>query len=309
VKDAAAVFVHGLFSSSETWKPLITLLEASDEITASYDLIAFEYDSPKWRFNPTRRIPDFPLVARSLKTFLEMRCAEYRTVVLITHSQGGLVAQRYLTEMLDDGQGRELARISRVILLACPNNGAEFALLLRRSIGRFWSHPQERALRPYQDDVANTHRRVMTRVVNAATVSSDSCPIEFRVYAGESDNIVTPASARSTFPEYGALPGDHNSILKADSVKHLTYITLKTNLLQVVRDSPRIPRFVLKNSSPIVSDGDSLEDSRPPLVKITRSLNRLGSTTSSEMEIFDPSLADRYIRQNLTSREGADGDG
>jgi pimeloyl-ACP methyl ester carboxylesterase len=299
VRDAVAVFIHGLFSSSQTWDPLVKLLSGEEEITRSFDLKTFEYDSPKWRFNPTRRIPDFPLIARFLKTFLEDSCAEYQTVVLIAHSQGGLVVQRYLREMLDDGLGRDLARIPRIILLACPNNGAEFGLIFRRLVGWLWFHPQERSLRPYKDDVADTNRRIMNRVVHATMISSDSCPIDFRVYAGQSDNIVTPASAGGTFPKYGALRGDHNSILQANSTDHPTYLAIKANLLQVARGSNR-PRFARKSSPPALS-GDGTLDDATPLLKIK---SQFGAT-SSETEIFDQSLADQYIRQFLKPGEGA----
>jgi hypothetical protein len=83
VNDAAAVFVHGLFSSSETWEPLVHLLRETDEIVDNYDFIQFKYSSPKWNLNPSRRIPDFGLIAASLKTFMETDCETYRTIVFM----------------------------------------------------------------------------------------------------------------------------------------------------------------------------------------------------------------------------------
>jgi pimeloyl-ACP methyl ester carboxylesterase len=129
IKSAVAVFVHGLFSSAVTWDSLVSLLENDDEIKESYDLKRFQYSTPKWKIRPTRRIPDFDTVAGSLSTFLDVECAEYRNVVFVAHSQGGLLVQRFLSQMLADGRGRELARISRVVLLACPNNGSQFFYL------------------------------------------------------------------------------------------------------------------------------------------------------------------------------------
>ena len=309
MKNAAVVFVHGLFSSSRTWDPLIGLLESTNTVSEAYDLIPFEYESPKWNINPARRIPNFSLIATTLKTFLDTTCGDYRAIVLIAHSQGGLVVQRYLTQMLDDGRGRELARISRVILLACPNNGSEFAWILRRAVGWFWHHPQEHELRPYADSVADTHHRVINRIVYANSISSDSCPITFRVYAGQSDNIVTPASARSTFPEYGALPGDHNSILHANSMKHGTYAALKTNLLEVLRESSKsMPRLVSEPFLPSLSPEGDLEYRRPP-TRVTEIPIRSGSTALSETETFDQSPAGQFIQQSQPSGEEADVDG
>lgn len=307
MNDAAAVFVHGLFSSSETWEPLVQLLRETGEIADAYDLIPFEYSSPKWNFNPTRRIPDFGLIAASLKTFMETDCETYQTIVFIAHSQGGLIVQRYLKLMLDESRGKDLARISRIILLACPNNGSEFFRVLRKAIGTFWRHPQERQLRPYTDDVADTHWRVINRIVNAKSITSDSCPIEFHVYAGESDNIVTPASARSTFPNWGALPGDHNSILRPDSLNNRTYKTLKTNLLQVIRGSSQPASLpAAEHSIASLSPEGNLEY-RTPLMKATKTTTP--GSRSSETEISDPDLAKRYLHQDQPQGEGADLDG
>src|ERR1700722_9348002 len=142
----------------------------------SYDIKCFEYSSPKWNLKPTQRIPDFETVAGSLSTFLDVECAKYRNIVFIAHSQGGLVVQRFLSQMLADSRGRDLARISRVVLLACPNNGSEFLLALRRPFGVLWVHRQERQLRPFVDSVAEAQRRVMKDIIFATSISSGKCP-------------------------------------------------------------------------------------------------------------------------------------
>ena len=146
MKDAVAVLVHGLFSSAKAWESLQNRLNDDVDIKETFDVRAFEYSSPKLKIRPTRRIPDFGTIAGSLSTFLDVECAPYRNIVLVTHSQGGLIVQRYLDQMLSDGRGRELARIRRVVMLACPNSGSEFILVLRRTVGLLWLQPQERQL-------------------------------------------------------------------------------------------------------------------------------------------------------------------
>lgn len=140
--ESAAVLVHGLFSSPKTWSPLAALLEGDPEVSTKYEILRFAYESPPWNWYPMKRVPDFNTIADSLSTFLEVECASYRRIVLISHSQGGLIIQRFLARMINQGRGTELAKIRRIVLLACPNSGSEFLLVLRKS-ARFWRHPQE----------------------------------------------------------------------------------------------------------------------------------------------------------------------
>ena len=156
---AATVLVHGLFSSSRTWDPLVSLLESDSDISNPLRILLFDYSSPKWNWRVTRRIPDLSTVADSLSTFIEVECAAYDRLILVGHSQGGLIIQTYLAKMLADGRGLDLGKIRRVVLLACPNNGSELLLLFRKS-AKFWSHPQERELRPLAASIVDVQRRV-----------------------------------------------------------------------------------------------------------------------------------------------------
>lgn len=311
MKEAVVVFVHGLFSSPKTWDPLISLLRTDEEIGEFYDLKPFEYDTPKWKIKPTKRIPDFNIIAASLSTFLEVECSSFRNIILVGHSQGGLIIQRYLAQMLTDGRGRELSRISRVILFACPNSGSEFFMIFRNAIGKFWRQPQERELRPYSDAVTETQRRILRNIIYAKTISSDRCLIIFAVYAGVSDNIVTPASARSVYPRSGALPGDHNSILQADTIEHRTFTTVKANLLSAKEPTQSPVKLSGAESEASLSSNGNFEY-RTPLMKVTTTWERYGLTEQREIEIYDQSVAGIYLHQDNASQlytgEEADSD-
>ncbi|MFJ5534921.1 esterase/lipase family protein [Streptomyces sp. NPDC093261] len=224
------VMVHGILSKPAMWDPLRDLL-ADDTDLGFVDPLAFGYRTGLIRLNPTRVFPGINVVADSLKEYLATEAEGYERLVLLAHSQGGLVVQRFLTRMLADGQGRELSRIRRVVLLACPNNGSQMLGSLRRGVlGR--RHPQERQLRPLDEEVTNTRRVLMRDVVNALEVTERTCPIPFSVYAGESDNIVPAASAQSDYPDAAALPGDHSSIARPTSRHHRTYTTLRRLILK-----------------------------------------------------------------------------
>ncbi|MFF3788021.1 FG-GAP-like repeat-containing protein [Streptomyces sp. NPDC001933] len=232
------VMVHGIMSGPKVWEPLRELI-AADRGLGFVEPLTFEYATGLLPVSPLRVFPSIDTVADSLKEYLATEAGAFDQLILVTHSQGGLVAQRYLARMLHDGRGGELARIQRLVMLACPSNGSELLLSLRRrALGV--RHPQEKDLRPLNDQVSATLRTVVRDVVHATAVTDRTCPIRVSVYAGESDGVVSRASAQSVFPDSSALPGDHSSILKADSPRHRTFTALR-RLILATRSEPYVP--------------------------------------------------------------------
>ncbi|MGW8571285.1 NB-ARC domain-containing protein [Streptomyces niveus] len=232
------VLVHGLFSSPRIWTAFEDLIAGDPEL-AHVDTLSFGYASQIASFGLLRRIPSFDDAADSLRGFLDVEGAGHRRLVLVSHSQGGLVVQRHLARMLDEGRGPELARIVRVVMFACPDSGSAPALLPRRLFLR--RNPRERQLRPLDRAVAEARRTVLERVVYARSVTARSCPIPVTVFAGEADGVVTPASVRSVFPDTGVLPGDHFSLVRPDSRRHRSYTALKQLLPAPTPPAPLAP--------------------------------------------------------------------
>jgi pimeloyl-ACP methyl ester carboxylesterase len=215
------VLVHGILSSSRTWDYLVELLSKDPVLQQSYRFERFEYRSPFVLFNPLRRIPTIKDAASQLAIWLDVNCRDVPRLVLVGHSQGGLIIQQFLSTMLQDGgRGHELKRIRAVVLLATPNTGSELFLSLRR----WWSdHPQEKQLRPYDEAIEEARRVVFERCVLAPVPSERCYPIRFFVYAAASDGIVPARSAQWMFPEAGTLPGDHFSILRPPDERDIRY--------------------------------------------------------------------------------------
>jgi pimeloyl-ACP methyl ester carboxylesterase len=228
--DADLVLVHGFWSSSATWDRLIPRLRDDPELVG-LRIHTFGYESPKlrWPGSPAR-IPDYTDIAQSLPAYLDTYAPDATPIAVVTHSQGGLILQRFLAWMLTEGRGRELARIRLAVLLSCPNEGSEYLRSIRAVVG-FNHHPQAGQLKVLEDEVGQARRIVLRQVVNATVVDDRHCPIPFYVYSGRTDNIVGRESAQSVFPNAEVLPGDHFSILDPDAPGHLTAPVLKRRLL------------------------------------------------------------------------------
>ena len=82
-----------------------------------------------------RDIPDYDDIAQTFATWYRVKLEELPGIAIVTHSQGGLILQRFLAWMLNQGPGRELARIRTIVMLACPNGGSGYLGSIRRILG------------------------------------------------------------------------------------------------------------------------------------------------------------------------------
>ncbi|HEY6789158.1 MAG TPA: hypothetical protein VI365_17785, partial [Trebonia sp.] len=216
------------WSSPSTWDRLRAVWQADEELKG-LRIHGFGYASPKKPRLPLSRtrIPDFDDIAQMLATEYTTVLGKVPVIAFVTHSQGGLILQRFLAWMVSEGRARELDRIQTIVTLACPNGGSQYLDSVRRLLG-YGRHPQAADLEVLSKKVADTQRTVMARIVNAPGVDDLHCRIPFHVYAGGSDAIVPAASAQAAFPGAGTLAGDHSTILDplaqgnrtADTVKH-----------------------------------------------------------------------------------------
>jgi anti-sigma regulatory factor (Ser/Thr protein kinase)/pimeloyl-ACP methyl ester carboxylesterase len=229
--NVGVALIHGFWSSPSTWDPLVASLQ-SDPALEGATYYRFGYSSPKWRWPLSAvRIPDYDDIARTFANYVDVKLATASRVAIVTHSQGGLILQRFLVYMLSEGRGADLARIGLIVMLACPNSGSEYLRSIRR-VARFGRHPQARELKVLNSNATEATRIVIRQIVNARQVTERTCPIPVRVFAGDADNIVTRAAAVNTFPDASVLPGDHTSILNPHAPNSLTHPTVKKLLLE-----------------------------------------------------------------------------
>lgn len=231
------VFVHGLFSTAKVWDDLREVVQKDDSL-AEVDSFCFEYASPKARFSLARKIPSFDDLADRLRTFIRLHCESQGPIILVSHSQGGLIVQRFLARSLESDQHEDIRNIKTIVMFSCPNSGSDILLSVRRGLVA-WRHPQERELRPLNRLVTETRRTVIRKIINADKEDEDSCHIPIYLYAGDEDNIVTSVSALDVFPaEYtGVISGDHSSIIRPTSTGDESYRAIRRHINQVVEAS------------------------------------------------------------------------
>lgn len=232
------IFVHGLFSSADLWNPFTALLTGDEELRDRITVHRFDYDSPRIRLRPDRRIADIDDIADRLGTWMAARCPDDAPIVLVSHSQGGLVVQRHLARRLGNGEARKLARIRQIVLYACPNNGSGVFLFLRQWLC-FWRHPQERALRPLKSRaLLESQKTVLHRVVAARELSDTECPVPVSAYGGQTDNVVPSFTAVTPFSSGGIIEGDHSSIVRPKDRNAESYLVLRGHLLGLLTRLP-----------------------------------------------------------------------
>jgi pimeloyl-ACP methyl ester carboxylesterase/tetratricopeptide (TPR) repeat protein len=273
------IFIHGLFSDATVWADFQQLIQNDPELAGFVTTECFSYDSPWIRLRPDRRIADIDDIADQLGTYLTNGGWDADAIVLVTHSQGGLVAQRFLVRTLQRHEGLRLSNIRQIVMYACPNRGSEFFLLSRR-FAWFLRNPQERQLRPFDKVLAETELAITRSVLNSTDNTTTECHVPIAAYGGTADKIVPPHVARGIFPINGVVSGDHFSVVRPTDPKADSYRVLKNALVAVSSEQARTHETratVDDRSKPVIVT--------PPYNKRTKSIHgrgRLIATLTSD---------------------------
>src|ERR1017187_3107321 len=264
VRLPAVVFVHGFTSSPAAWEKFLILMR-SDSVDTRFELLTFGYPSRLFNVNPKRLIPNIEACAESLESFIGRHIPSSTPLVLVSHSQGGLVVQRFIADMLEAGRGMELHRLVRVVMFACPNHGSDFFLGMRRLFLR--RNPQDRRLRPLDEMINETRRVVLQRAVYANAVTQTTCPLHISAYVGLQDGIGSRSSAKGLFPNTAVLDSDHSSIIQPVSTEDEPYLALMGELRAALEHAYVITADAMETHS---DDVTSIERGRVSDIVATR---------------------------------------
>ena len=115
MRGKAVVVLHGLVRSRQSMSGLCDYLAERGD----YTLVNVSYASTRNRLDQH---------ARSLARIIENLGPEITEINFVGHSLGNLVIRHYLGDQTDPRECKEVdPRIKRIVMLAPPNNGAQFA--------------------------------------------------------------------------------------------------------------------------------------------------------------------------------------
>jgi hypothetical protein len=143
VKERLILFVHGLGGAGEaTWRQASVagfpeLIGRDTSLCNEADVAFFEYPTSLFRLPFTAAPSRVRDLAEGLRSQIEIRYPQYKAIMLVCHSLGGLVARKYLVEEVKRADAK--LRVDKLLLYAVPNHGSALA-----GIGRHisWRHNQ-----------------------------------------------------------------------------------------------------------------------------------------------------------------------
>ncbi|MFO0706423.1 MAG: alpha/beta hydrolase [Nitrospira sp.] len=238
------ILIHGFMSDRHCWDDLRQLFSTDFRISERFETIeCFEYPTALFGSGDESAQPRLRQLASALMAFLSSPRFIERELVLVGHSQGGLVIQAYLVLLLEAHQAKQLRWIRQAIFIATPNLGSVFLDRTRRLTNRIlqiftraFLHPQERLLRALQPEIMHIQKLLLDRIVSSSptTISDERWPVPLQCFYGTKDQIVLQMSAQSFFSPDVCTPllAGHLDIVKPDRITDERYEKLVDALLQ-----------------------------------------------------------------------------
>lgn len=219
--DKLVIFVHGLggsrYGKSSTWGNFPRFLF---EDLAEIDVGMYQYRTALGRlaFNRSVSLPD---EAKVFADHVRDELRDYKVIVLVGHSMGGLLCKAVIHRLIQGGDRNTLARIGGLVLMATPQLGS----LRMPAVAALFS-ADARALKPHGEFVTQINRAFEDHVAldeNVHTLRKVTIPTwavegisDFWVDA-LSSGIGLPSSRRKV------VRGSHTSIVKPASKNADTY--------------------------------------------------------------------------------------
>lgn len=233
MKKSLLLFIHGLDgSSTQSWGKFPDLIRADDELRARFDVALDDYPTRKFG-RLFERVGGLDLAAEGLKSRIENIHGSYDDIAIIAHSQGGLIALRYILDRL---LATEPLPITRIVTFATPYHGATSV-----GVGSFLGGISEQA-----EDLA-PESNFLFRLNRDWMLFRDQHSVQIKAVVAGCDGVVGAASASGLgISYYVASACNHETIVKPTAVNDESFVIAKRFLLRApinsLRQSTRIVR-------------------------------------------------------------------
>lgn len=256
MKDVAVVFIHGFRGSKDTWispsgTSFLSLLNDDPQISEHCDLFSFDYYSKlteafdgviarevsNWlsrtpiiggiakllpNKNKVQRNQPIEMLARGLSSYLRTKTKNYKYIILIGHSMGGLVAKDLICEDLD---GEKLHDIVGFVSIAVPHKGSLKSLFIS-----WGGNVQAKGLEPLD-------RYTIELEGKWTKLGSQLPPTIYLV--GQNDEVVLPhVAVPQNVPKGSAFyfSEDHISICKPENNLSLNYSAVRDAIVRFTKE-------------------------------------------------------------------------
>nr|WP_276555633.1 alpha/beta fold hydrolase [Bradyrhizobium elkanii] len=218
------LFVHGLAGSRGSWGDFESLIKQDEELKPRVDVAFFVYPTGLVRFPWSDKYLNPQDVADGLTTEIGVKHAQYKKILLVCHSMGGLVAKR---SIIDELLRRHELQISGVVFFATPHKGSELAAVATNLSAE---HRQTKAIRPDTE---------FLRVLNKEWLEQGcEAKVDATYVAAGKDACVTKNSAegpQTSRRDIDVLKG-HIDIVKPTSSGDLAFLIVKAAAKRVIYD-------------------------------------------------------------------------
>ena len=297
------LFVHGLGGSEETWGEFPKLIKEDSNFN-NFDVKLFTYKTSLMRIKsvaslsskiissifplsiiskiasvfsiavPQHRLPKIQHVADLLKTDIEEYYSKYDELYFITHSMGGLVARKYLHDMI---KSENSLQVKKLMLYAVPNNGSKWAKLIS-----LYSHEQIEQLDGDSDFLELLNNEI-------AHIDLDK-HLEILYIIGTEDEVVSMSSAKSCHRNKNTkfLPNGHIDIVKPISADDRSYVVFKNFISDAQEAKP-------------IESKESIQDvkNNPFITKVYQSLESEKLLTLFSQDFTDISTQQALVKQKM----------
>ncbi|MCK1298373.1 hypothetical protein IVB33_39010 [Bradyrhizobium sp. 24] len=218
------LFVHGLAGSADSWGAFKSLIEQDDELKSRADVGFFVYPTGLIRWFWSKKYVNPQDVADGLTTEISVRRADYKKILLVCHSMGGLIGKRCV---LDHILRHQDLRVNGIVFFATPHQGSELAAV---SDALSLEHHQTRAIKPDTNFLSSLNGEWLERACEAK--------VDTTYVAAGQDACVSKKSAegpRTSRREIDLYKG-HIDIVKPRTSDDLAFLIVKAAAKRVIYD-------------------------------------------------------------------------